>query len=184
MADRIAVMRDGRLQQFAEPDVAYRRPANLFVAEFLGSPAMNTVRASLATNGDGSTVRLGDRNVVTLPADVMNGSSAVVAGLRPEDLTVGGSEEVSIGARVTEVEYQGNGNFVFLETDELDSFERAAGEDDAGEDTDRAGADDPVRLIARAPTSVRPEPGEALSVTTDREDVYLFDAESGDAIHR
>jgi len=184
MADRIAVMRDGRLQQFAEPDVAYRRPANLFVGEFLGSPAMNTVRASLATNGDGSTVRLGDRDVVTLPADVMNGSSSVVAGLRPEDLTVGGSEEVSIGARVIEVEYQGNGNFVFLETDELDPFERAAGEDDAGEDTDTAGADDPVRLIARAPTSVRPEPGEALSVTTDREDVYLFDAESGDAIHR
>jgi multiple sugar transport system ATP-binding protein len=158
MADRIAVMRDGRLQQFAEPDIAYRQPANLFVGEFLGSPAMNTAEASLAENGDGSTVRLGDRDLVTIPSASLDGSPAtVVAGLRPEDLTVGGSGEVSIDARVREIEYQGSGNFLFVEAAELD-------------------------LTVRTPTSVRPEPGETVSLTADPDDVYLFDAESGDAI--
>jgi len=158
MADRIAVMRDGRLQQFAEPDTAYRQPANLFVGEFLGSPAMNTVEASLSSNGDGSTVRLGDRDLVTIPSDRLDGSpSSVVAGLRPEDLTVEGSGEVPIEASVREVEYQGNGNFLFLEAEELE-------------------------LTLRTPSSVRPDPGETVTVTADSEDVYLFDAESGEAI--
>jgi len=158
MADRIAVMNDGRLQQFAEPDVAYRQPANRFVGEFLGSPAMNTVEASLVERGDRWTVQVAGGDLVTIPATSLDGSpSTVVAGFRPEDLTVGGSGDVSIDARVVEVEYQGNGNFLFL----------------------RAGTFD---LTVRAPVSVRPSPGEQVSVTADPADVYLFDVGSGAAI--
>ena len=52
MASRIAVMNQGEIQQFAAPDDVYNRPANLFVARFLGSPPMNTVPARLAADGD------------------------------------------------------------------------------------------------------------------------------------
>ena len=159
MADRIAVMRDGRLQQFADPDTAYGRPANRFVGEFLGSPAMNTVGASVSRSVDGATVQVGETDLLTLPPGALDGSvSAVTVGFRPEDLSVGGPGEVSIDARVTEVEYQGNGNFLFLETGELD-------------------------LTVRTPVSVRPDPGETVTLRARREDLYLFDGETGESLH-
>jgi len=159
MADRIAVMRDGRLQQVAEPDTAYGRPANLFVGEFLGSPAMNTAEASVSRGAGEATIRVGETDLLRVPSAALDGSpSTVVAGLRPEDLSVDGPGEVSLEARVTEVEYQGNGNFLFLESGAFD-------------------------LTVRAPVSVRPDPGETVPLTADRDDVYLFDSESGESLH-
>jgi multiple sugar transport system ATP-binding protein len=178
MADRIAVMNDGRLQQFAEPDVAYRQPANRFVGEFLGSPAMNVARASLTPNGEESTVNAGGTDLATIRTPTDDAGELplqVVVGVRPEDLTVGGADDVALHARVIEVEYQGDGNFVFLETDELDPVER---DDDAGD----GGKDDTVDLTVRTPVSVRPSPGETVPLTIDPGKLYLFDAESGDAI--
>ncbi|MFB6228432.1 MAG: ABC transporter ATP-binding protein [Halobacteriales archaeon] len=188
MADKIAVMNDGRLQQFAEPDVAYRQPANRFVGEFLGSPAMNVAGASLTTHGENATVHTGGTDLLTIPTptdDSGETPSQVVAGFRPEDLTVGGSGDIALDARVTEVEYQGDGNFVFLETEELapvDVVEGEDEEDDARERTDENARDDAVDLTVRTPVSVRPSPGEAVTLTIDPENVYLFDAKSGDAI--
>ena len=182
MADRIAVMNDGRLQQFAEPDVAYRRPANLFVGEVLGSPAMNVAGAVLTPDGEESTVHTGETELVTIPTpegDFEETPRRVVAGIRPEDIAVDGSDDVSLDARVTEIEYQGDGNFVFLETDDVEPVERGDADGDDGED-DRN--DSTVSLTVRTPVSVRPSPGESVTLTVDAEDVYLFDAESGDAI--
>jgi multiple sugar transport system ATP-binding protein len=178
MADKIAVMSDGRLQQFAEPDVAYRQPANQFVGEFLGSPAMNVARASLTTYGENATVQTGKTELMTIPTptdDSGETPTEVVAGFRPEDLTVGGSGDIVLDARVTEVEYQGDGNFVFLEADGLTPTR--AGEN--GE-TDVGGG--VVDLTVRTPVSVRPTPGESVTLAIDTEKVYLFDAKSGDAI--
>ena len=59
MGDRVAVMRKGVLQQVAGPQQLYERPANLFVAEFIGSPAMNLVEAELVGEGDGLVARFG-----------------------------------------------------------------------------------------------------------------------------
>jgi len=158
MADRIAVMRDGRLQQFADPDTAYGHPANRFVGEFLGSPSMNTVETVLTTDGDAATVHLGETDLVTIPTGWFDElPSRAVAGLRPEDLSIDGPGAASIDARVVEVEYQGDGNFVFLRAGSLD-------------------------LTVRAPVSVRPAPGETVTVTIDPDDVYLFDADTGTAI--
>ena len=182
MADRIAVMRDGRLQQFADPDGAYGRPANRFVGEFLGSPAMNTVAAALTPDRETATVHVGGTDLVTIPtAGMKEPPLRVVAGLRPEDLSIDGAGEVSIAARVTEVEYQGDGNFVFLETDDLDPVaERSGDETHVAVDANEEGA--PVGLTVRSPVSVRPDPGQTVAVTFDADDVYLFDAESGAAI--
>ena len=59
MASRIAVMNRGEIQQFAEPDAVYNKPANLFVARFLGTPPMNTLKARLVRDGDGLAATIG-----------------------------------------------------------------------------------------------------------------------------
>ena len=68
MASRIAVMNHGELQQFAAPDVVYNRPANLFVARFLGTPPMNTVTAKLVAEGNRLAAVIGGKARVPLPA--------------------------------------------------------------------------------------------------------------------
>ena len=79
MGDRVAVLRDGVLQQCAAPRELYRRPANVFVAGFIGSPAMNLFELPIR---DG-TVRLGDY-VVPVGCDIASASTTVILGVRPE----------------------------------------------------------------------------------------------------
>jgi multiple sugar transport system ATP-binding protein len=92
MGDRIAVMRDGVLQQVGPPQELYERPVNVFVAGFIGSPAMNLVPAPL----------------------VGAGGSNLIAGVRPEHMRVDGAggSEISFGANVEVIEYLGNEKLV------------------------------------------------------------------------
>ena len=84
MGDRVAVLKDGVLQQVARPSDMYDRPANMFVAGFIGSPAMNLITAPV---GPGGNVRLGDWEI-PLPRTAGSSvtGSSVVIGVRPEDL--------------------------------------------------------------------------------------------------
>ena len=93
MGDRVAVMRNGLLQQVEAPQVLYDRPRNLFVAGFIGSPAMNFVKADLARrDGDvwvsfgGHSLRLDQAALEKRPALTRFESRPVVVGVRPEDL--------------------------------------------------------------------------------------------------
>ncbi|MGH3134626.1 MAG: ABC transporter ATP-binding protein [Gaiellaceae bacterium] len=93
MGDRVAVMRSGLLQQVAAPQVLYERPRNLFVAEFIGSPAMNLVLADLARqDGDlwvrfaGHSLRLPPSALEKRPALSEFEGRRVVVGIRPEDM--------------------------------------------------------------------------------------------------
>ena len=93
MGDRVAVMRGGLLQQVETPQVLYDRPRNLFVAEFIGSPAMNLVQAELArTNGDlwasfgDNRLRLADTTLERNPGLDRFEGRQVVLGIRPEDM--------------------------------------------------------------------------------------------------
>src|SRR6185369_2447212 len=63
LADRIAIMNEGVLQQVGSPSEVYRYPANLFVAQFVGSPVMNVSKARVAANGSAAKVVLGDEDV-------------------------------------------------------------------------------------------------------------------------
>jgi multiple sugar transport system ATP-binding protein len=95
MADRVAVLRDGRLQQLDSPADLYDDPVNLFVAGFIGSPAMNVVTASLATADGRVTASFGEHRLV-VPESVLNrrpgarsvisGRGEVTLGIRPEDI--------------------------------------------------------------------------------------------------
>lgn len=91
MATRIAVMHRGEVQQFADPDTVYNRPANLFVARFMGAPPMNTLPARLEGDGNGVQAVIGSGDAaIRLPLDNLDGrlaslhSKAVVLGIRPE----------------------------------------------------------------------------------------------------
>ncbi len=93
LASRIAVMHQGEVQQFADPDTVYNRPANTFVAGFMGSPSMNFIDAEITSTGGVPAVNfaLSDGNVASLP--LHNGvadrapSKKVILGIRPEHLS-------------------------------------------------------------------------------------------------
>ncbi len=87
MGDRVAVMRRGELQQMAEPQTLYDSPKNLFVASFIGSPAMNIVEATIERKNAGLAVRLGDQEL-DIPQDVA-GRCPALAGYAGRPLAVG-----------------------------------------------------------------------------------------------
>jgi multiple sugar transport system ATP-binding protein len=92
LADRIAVMKGGVIQQLDVPDTVYHRPANRFVASFLGSPPMNFITGELVREGDAVSLRAHD---VTIPlgrqgaAAELGSGRAVTLGVRPEDVVIG-----------------------------------------------------------------------------------------------
>jgi multiple sugar transport system ATP-binding protein len=105
MADRIVVLRDGRIEQVGEPLELYDRPANLFVAGFIGSPAMNFIDGMV--DGDGTVVTMADGIRLPVPPEVAGGNRVrgpVVYGIRPEHLAFAGE---GIGATVDLVEPKG-----------------------------------------------------------------------------
>ena len=110
LADRVVVLRDGRIEQIGAPDDLYERPVNEFVAGFIGSPAMNFMRGEVA----GGVVRIGEAEAAAGAA-----SGAVTVGIRPEDLLPDGAERQGrLRARVTLVEPMGADTLVFCTTEE------------------------------------------------------------------
>ena len=107
LATRIAVMHGGRLQQFAEPKVIYEQPANMFVAGFMGSPAMNFIPAEVA---DGRLRLTGDTSLPLPAGTSLPNGRKVVLGLRPEHLSPGSG----IRAPVEVVEPTGAETIVIL----------------------------------------------------------------------
>ena len=91
LATRIAVMRLGEVQQFADPDTVYNRPANLFAARFMGAPPMNTLPARITAEDGRLAAVLGDGRIsIPLPAMVLAGEyrdREVILGIRPECIT-------------------------------------------------------------------------------------------------
>ena len=157
MGDRVAVMKDGYLQQVDSPLKLYDKPANLFVAGFIGSPQMNLMEATVV---DGRA-RIGDYLV---PVDETAGrrtSERIVVGVRPEAWRVVGADEGGVPARVTVVEELGSDAFVYGTT---------LVEGASSSIIIRVGARDTVRK------------GDVLHVTTDAHDVHVFDAESGERL--
>ncbi len=168
LATRIAVLKDGELQQVGSPSEIYNRPANLFVADFMGSPAMNLVEA-VVTDGGGSPAlelaRAGEEPVrLPLPASAAPGSvrpgRKVVLGIRPEAITDrDGADRHSeavhlVDALVEVVEPAGSDTFVV---------------------THLAGKEVIARM--RADAEVRPQTRVAFAFNLDK--AVLFDPESG-----
>ena len=161
MGDRIVLMRDGVLQQIDAPEALYARPANLFVAGFIGSPKMNLVPASRTALN--AVECLGTRFPIAAHGDVLDSGRDVILGLRPEDLrwARGGADEghVTLRAQVEVVEPLGSETLVTV----------AIGEQ---------------RLIARFPPRTGISPGENVDLAFDPAHVHLFDPGSGASVLR
>ena len=105
MADRIAVLKDGRLEQFGRPLDLYNRPANLFVAGFIGSPRMNFLNGKLAAVAPaGVTVALDGGGQVKAPVDAVGAAvgTAVKLGVRPEHIRLADQGDVTLSVAITE----------------------------------------------------------------------------------
>ncbi|MFA0084664.1 ABC transporter ATP-binding protein [Vibrio sp. 10N.261.51.F12] len=123
LADRIAVMKDGIIQQLDTPHNVYNKPANLFVATFLGSPAMNCVEGKLEVEGDITYFRSKDLvlNVTSYPfKSLITDGKAVTLGMRPEHLFTSlehNDEENSITGTIELVEPMGSDTLVWTQFD-------------------------------------------------------------------
>jgi multiple sugar transport system ATP-binding protein len=164
MGDRIVLMRDGVLQQVDAPEALYARPANLFVAGFIGSPKMNLVPATrTAVDGAHAIDCLGTRFALAAQSRPVDSQSDVVLGLRPEDLrwarTSNGPADVQLRARVEVVEPLGSETLLTVAIDEH-------------------------RLIARFPPRTGISSGEHVDLAFDPAHVHLFDPGSGSSVLR
>jgi multiple sugar transport system ATP-binding protein len=159
MGDRVAILRDGVLQQLGTPDQIYDNPVNVFVAGFIGSPSMNLITARM----DGTGV-IFDRTRIEIPPATMTARPGLgaytgrelVVGIRPEDFRAEGEDAVELN--VNRVESLGSELMAYL---------------DGGQ-----GAE----ITARLERTAKVEEGERARLAVDRERLYFFDPESGEAI--
>ena len=118
LADRIVVMNDRKIQQVGPPMEIYSRPANEFVAQFVGSPAMTLAPASLADGeGEFATLRMGDGSLVEtrVPRSPLPADGGLRIGLRPEAVRVGGRGKSVTKGKVDLVERLGERTLVYAE---------------------------------------------------------------------
>jgi len=170
LGERIGVMSAGKLLQLGPPQEIYRRPANVFVAGFIGSPPMNLLSAS-ATGG---RVHAGD--LVLEVSGAPDGE--LVVGVRPEALRLmtGATEEQAMQVRVEVVELLGHETIVY---GSIRGHRVATASTGAGIPSlppDRA------IVIARLDARRQPAVGETITLGMSLEDVHLFDAKSGGAV--
>jgi multiple sugar transport system ATP-binding protein len=197
MGDRVCVLRGGVLQQAASPQELYDRPANLFVAEFIGSPAMNLVQADLARANGRLEVRFGSTSLEVPP--IVLGSrprlesyegKRVVLGIRPEDLDDASLARFAtagvFGVTVDIREDMGAEVFAHfrvdadsVETEEV--LEAMEEEDVAGAVRERMRGG--VPFIARLERETQAREGDRLELAVDTQRLHFFDAETGAGIY-
>jgi multiple sugar transport system ATP-binding protein len=129
LADRIVVLNKGRIEQVGTPLELYHRPANLFVAGFIGSPQMNFIEAEAAGAGpDGVQVRLPNGTMLTVPVlpERVQAGEPVVLGVRPDHLQV--REGGAFRGRIELVEQLGENHLLYVSADGLRLTARGAGD--------------------------------------------------------
>ena len=120
MADQIVVMRDGLVEQRGQPLALYDRPANLFVAGFIGSPAMNFLSGTVKRNGSGQIIEFADGANLPVPAHArVDDGQKVVFGARPEHLALGSAGE-GLKSTVVVIEPTGADTQVFCKSADAD----------------------------------------------------------------
>ena len=172
MGDRIAVLKDGILQQVGTPREMYDKPANDFVAGFIGSPAMNLGR--FAVEGDVATLGAAKIQLSSATVDAIKPEDGgkVTIGFRPESLEVVSAEdEHSIPVRLSFVEELGSDAYIYGELVGAEDSEEKLG---SGEDSSQ--------IIVRVPPRTAPEPGETVYVRIKPGEEHIFSASTGERL--
>ncbi|WP_149587968.1 ABC transporter ATP-binding protein [Tabrizicola flagellatus] len=153
MGDKIVVMNHGVVEQFGTPQDIYDHPATLFVADFIGSPAMNFLRFEGSAPAGAATVTLGD-TPIALPELREAASGSLVLGVRPEHVAL--SDSAPLRARIEAVEYLGTTQIVTLSTPQ-------------------------GTIKARTPSTLPARPGDLTGLVLNASRLSLFDATTGRA---
>jgi multiple sugar transport system ATP-binding protein len=181
LGDRVAVLKQGLLQQCASPRELYEQPVNLFVAGFIGSPPMNFLPATVK----GSTLKLPfcDVPVSGELAQKIQGSEIVIVGVRPEyfkDASLDGSKGVDFTATVDVTEWLGNEQYAYIPF-EADATVKAK-LDELDRDLDGEGLR--TQMIVNLDARSRIKEGEEAQLTFDPTFMHVFDPNTGDCLTR
>ena len=198
MGDRVAVMRRGLLQQFEPPQRLYETPANLFVASFIGSPAMNVLEAKIEREGDGLVARIGSATL-TLPPQLLSdrpslvnhAGKSVAIGIRPEALDERrNGDGGTLRGIVSAVEALGPEQLAYVEVEAkpvladevLEGLVDREQAEDLVEIKTGAGGAARATLVARLEASATLRPEDVVELAVDARKLHFFDLESGAAI--
>ncbi|WP_017583203.1 ABC transporter ATP-binding protein [Nocardiopsis valliformis] len=199
LGDRVAVLRDGRLQQVDTPKRLFDSPVNLFVAGFIGSPAMNFVDAELSRDGDGAVLKFADHKL-PVPASLLEErphlseyvGKSVILGIRPSDFNDAefdgnGDPRIDVTANVTE-ELGTEINVIFgidappVRHEDATALAKDAAGDEEGPESGMPLSDDRSLFTARVSPRSSVRPGSTISLSVDVSQLHFFDQESGLAI--
>ncbi|GLU48818.1 ABC transporter ATP-binding protein [Nocardiopsis ansamitocini] len=200
LGDRVAVLRDGRLQQVDTPKNLFDNPVNLFVAGFIGSPAMNFVTARLESDATGAVLRFADQ-ALTVTGEALAGNpelrdyigQEIILGIRPSDFDDAeyASHEgstMTVTADITE-ELGTEINVIFtVDAPPVEHEDAAALAADAAGEDDEDGVGIPLTgknksvFTARVNPRSAVRPGQSLALTVDTRHLHYFDKVSGLAI--
>jgi multiple sugar transport system ATP-binding protein len=180
LGQRVAVMRDGRVQQVDAPQTLYDEPANLFVAAFIGSPAMNLAKARI----DGDTIHLGG---LTMPLDRGRrpdgaGDGEVIAGIRPEafeDASFAEAGLPTVDVQVEVLEELGADDHVFFRVDAEPVVVEEARTNDEDEETTLLVESDRALFTARVDPRTSASVGSRITLAVDPARLYFFSAQTG-----
>jgi multiple sugar transport system ATP-binding protein len=180
LGQRVAVLRDGVIQQVDAPQALYARPDNLFVAAFIGSPAMNLVEARVA----GGTASFAGWELPLDPARRPRHEGSLILGIRPEafeDAAFADSTLPTIDVDVLVLEELGaDTHAIFpIEAPRLEAEELRAAADNEDE---ALLADDRAVWNARVSTRTQAEPGAQLRLAVDPARLYFFDPDTGESL--
>ena len=201
MGDRVAVLRRGVLQQLDQPQRLYERPGNLFVASFIGSPAMNMLEAAVEKNGDGVALRVGPATL-QLPRETLSDRPAlagyagktIALGIRPEALdesSSGNGDGGRLRGIVRTVEALGPEQLAHIEVEARPVLaeEVVEGLAETREEAEelvevRSGETegDHALLVARLDASASVRPDDVVNLAVDLRKLHFFDLDSGETI--
>ena len=153
MADRIVIMKDGHIQQIATPDDAYHKPANEFVARFIGAPSMNML-TGVATN-DG--IELWNGSIISAANLQVETGRQVTVGIRPEDLTVSHGEATLLSGKISVVEPLGSESLLYVDVNGKE-------------------------IIATGPGRRAPATDSPIELYASMDSFHFFDFESGESL--
>ena len=185
MGDRVAVLKDGYLQQVDTPQNLYDRPDNVFVAAFIGSPSMNLFEASIDFSDDGGVVTLGSQTLAIGP-EVLAARPAlkahagsVIVGIRPEDYEDAAMVDKDTSGKqltstVTLIEALGSELMVHFD---IDARKVDSGDPDAAEESDSSS-----NAVGRFHPRSRVRMREEMTVAVSTENMHFFDPETHLAI--